>query len=80
MKRLMVDTEPSTGNWIVVEHMKDSNPAPVEIREGWVDNIETKMTAPMVEGKCYTYGFRITCYGRNRLNIQNITEEFTSLQ
>ena len=80
MKRLMVDTEPSTGNWIVVEHMKDSNPAPVEIREGWVDNVETKMTAPMVEGKCYTYGFRITCYGRNRLNIQNITEEFTSLQ
>jgi len=81
VKRVHVDVEPSPGgNWVVLEHYKDSATGPVEVREAWVDAYETKAIFPMTQGKCYKHGYRITSYGRNKLNIHSVTTEFTSLQ
>jgi len=79
IKRVHIDVEGDDGNWLIVEMYKDGATSPVQVQQGYVNKADTKFVADFNQGKCYNFGLRIVCFGRNNLNIHSIGIEHEPL-
>jgi len=79
IKGLHVDFEPGDGAWVLVDHALDSIPGSLKTTAHWVDSTTTKLVSRFNNGKGYTYGYRIRCWSQHRINIHNVSIEFTTI-